>query len=205
MSGIERGTTKIDYTSGIKTNEEKGGEYSEQLYWYLRDDLNEDLSVKMGRYITRNTRNHQKDKIIINAYERSMQKLGLNPNTKEIIKAAQHDNDAVFYRYVSPKSSLLQIFYSVFKNINHVIEEKHKYMNCEVDLKEIEEFSSFIDIIPLENKKGEVVGIGNNSICLKDSKGHKQFFWYLTPPLKYDNCGAHGGDIACYLVNKYGE
>lgn len=203
MSKILKGTTKIDYST--KTNEEIGGEYSKQLYWYLRDDLNEDLSVKMGRYITRNKRDSQKDRIIIDAYERSMQKLGLNPNTEEIIEAAQHDNDAVFYRYVGPKNSLLQIFYSIFKNIKHVLEEKPKYMGCEVDLKEIEEFSSFIDIIPLENKKGEVVGIGKNSICLKDSKGNKRFFWYLSPPLKYDNCGAHGGEIACYLVNKYGE
>lgn len=199
MSDILKGTTKIDYSA--KTKEEIGGEYSKQLYLYLRDDLDEELSVKMGRYTPHTKRDPQKDRIIIEAYERSMQKLGLNPNTEEIIEAAQHDNNAVFYRYVGPRNSLLQIFYSIFKNIKHVLEEKHKYMGCEVDLNEIEGFST----ISLENNKGEVVGIGKNSICLKDSKGHKKFFWYLIPPLKYNNCGTNGGEIACYLVNKYGE
>lgn len=200
---IKKPTTKVDYTGGIKTNEEIGGEYSKQLYNFLRDDFNPEESKELSTYCTYNTRNKAEDKIIISCYERKMAELGLKPNTAEIIKAAEHDNEAVFWRYMSKKPILPQLFYNLFKPVTHIIEHKSKYMGKEIDLKEVKEYD--FKFTNLKDSKGKITGIGKNSICLQDTKGKKHYFWYLPAPLSYSNTSSHGAELAVYIINKYGE
>ena len=171
---IRKGTTKIDYST---TNEEKGDEYRSQLYYHLREDYDGN-----NRVIPRN-RNH--DKIIIEAYEKAMKELGLDPNTEELLKEVSHDNLATNIR-LTGGSGLSTLFYQAFKTVTDVIENKHFYLGEEVE-------------------EGIIRGISKTCICIENNKGDKEFFWYTAPPLRYNNANALGVEICEELIKKYGK
>ena len=180
----------------MSNRKELAEKYRHQLYHYLRDSYGgDDKPLK---------RDLAKDAIIIGAYERAISELGLIPETEEILKEVNHDNKAVLYS-LQGINCLETLFYRPFKAINHVIENKYQYIGKVIDLKEIKAFQRFLKFSPLEDYKGEIVGIGKNSICLKDSKGNKEFCWYLPPPLYLDNKNGHGAELAIYIIEKYGE
>lgn len=163
--------------------------YRKELYLYLRNDYGGD-----NKPIPRDS---WKDKNMIDGYERAIKKLGLIPETKEILKEVEHDNNAVFYRLNGMSNSLLAIFYKDYSKITHVLDNKNKYIRKEINYKEVSE--------TLKNSKGIIIGIGKNSICVESEEGNKEFFWYLPAPLTYNNCNSKGVDLCKYLINKYGE
>lgn len=182
---IKKQTTKVDYNGGIKSNEEIGGEYGVQLYNWFRDNYNEN-----NKPIPRDT---TRDRIVIEAYEREMRKLGLIPNTQEIVSAAGHDNNAVRARLNGENNSLSLIFYKDYKKIIHLIENKKKYIGTEVDCSNITKFSH------LKDCRGIIHGITQNCICVKDSEGKKEFFWYF--PSQSNNSNTKGVELANYLFS----
>lgn len=172
--------------------------YRSQLYWFLRDDYDGNNQPI--------PRNKERDVTAINCYKREMKKMGLDPKIEELLEEVQHDNDAVLLRFEGIRS-LFSIFYKDFKPITHVINNKENYIGKKVDLTEINIESDVVSDYPLDNFEGLVVGIGKNSIVLKDSELKKHFYWYLGVPIKYcgRNTKSHGGEIAKYLIEKYGE
>lgn len=172
---IRKGTTKIDYST--MTNEQKGNEYRSQLYWYLRENHD-----GKNRVIPRN-KGH--DRIIIKAYEKAMKKLGLDPNTEELLKEVSHDNLATNLR-LNGGSGLSTLFYQDFKIITDVIENKYCYLGEEIE-------------------EGIIRGISEKCICIENNKGDKEFFWYTAPPMRYNNTNALGIKICEKLIKKYGK
>ena len=172
------------------SNIELAAKYRAQLYQYLRDSYD--------CYDEPLQRNKEKDKFVITCYNNSLKKLGINPDTKEILQEVRHDNNAVYYRLHGVKNSLFLIFYKEFKTVTHVIENKNNYIGKEISCKDFE-------CKGLRNIEGKIAGIGKNSICVIDSKEHKEFFWYLPPPLSANNANGHGVELCKYLINRYGE
>ena len=183
---IRKGTTKIDYST--MTNEEVGEKFSEQLYYCLRVDWN----YYNGDFHKESKYNDGQIRILISAYEKRMEQMGLVPKTKEIVKAAEHDNHAHYIRLAFPRTrSLDTIFYSYYKKITYVIDNKYDYIGKEIK----------IDLMGLKGKF-TIAGIGNKSICLEDDQQNKVFCWYTSAPLRYDNNNAYGIEIASLLYDE---
>ena len=189
IMSIKRGTTPVDYQSGIKTIEEKGGELNNQLYNYLFGDIQEDLSKKHGFFIQRLPRDHNKNQTVIKVYERKMKELGLKPKTSEILNMVEHNQTALYLRLCTKNiGSIWTLYYKEFKIVTKIIENKEKYLN-----KKINRFKVF--------------GIGNKSICLIDSNGNKKYHWYSGIPLRFNgpNAEANGVEVCKALIRIYGE
>ena len=180
---IRKGTTQVDT---FKTNEKIGGEYRNQLVNYLVGDIQEDLSRTYGQFVQRlDIKNKE---IVIKAYERSMKELGLDPNTQEVLDEVQHNQNALYLRLCTRTSSIFSFDYKQFKICCHVIDNKEKYIGCQIN-------------------EEKIYGIGKNSICTKDQNGNKKFHWFTFVPLRYcgSNTDAQGLPIAKKLIELYGE
>ena len=143
-----------------------------------------DIGSVTGDILQKNERNPGTDKIVIEAYERSIKELGLIPDTEEILRETKHDNYAMQLRIKGVKT-LESLSYKHYKAVNHVIENKYNYIGKEI-------------------KDGIITGIGKNSICLEKEE-KTTYFWYLTHPSRYNNCNNKGIDLAKELIEKYGE
>lgn len=155
----------------MSDNIEIAAKYRRQLYMFLRD--NHDGS---NNPIPRDL---EKDKVVINAYSEALKKLGITPDTEEVLEEVAHDNYATYLRLHNVKS-LKTIFYKEYKNIIHVIENKYDY-------------------IGEETGEGLITGISEKCICVEKG-GQKEFFWYLPAPLFFDNCNSRGIELVEYLL-----
>ena len=178
------------------SNEELAAKYRQQFYKYLLNDY--DVGSLDGKVHQRNKRDKRRDAIVIDAYTRAIKKLGLNPDTEQVLIEADHDNDAMVYR-MQGLDTLTCFFYKDFKTITHVIENKNNYMGKKVDCTKFTTFSK------LNNKEGTIQGIGKKSICIQDTNGNKEFYWYNHAPLMYNNSYNQGLELCRYLIDKYGE
>lgn len=178
------------------SNIELAAKYRKQLYEYLLNDYY--VGTLDNEVHQSNKRNEVRDIIVIDAYTQAINNLGLVPDTQEVIQEASHDNRALRFRLGGGRQTLLWLYYKEFKAVTHVIENKNNYIGEEIDCKDFE-------CKGVKKIKGKVVGIGKNSICVIDSEEHKEFFWYLPPPLFANDANGYGVELSKYLIDLYGE